>query len=297
MELQKRIDEFRSRGVPVFAIAQEDTDLETFARMLKPFGEEGPSFELLCDVGRRQTERFDRTTTYLLGEDRRVVEVFPALIHERPSWTAVLNRIDARAAQESVDPWSKSFEPPLALDTSRFHLEPLAPRHVDVDYAALMGSRAHLRETLGWGDWPRDDFTLDENRRDLERHWREFENREGYAYTVLSPDRSRCLGCVYIVKPPLRGKDAAMLAYWTIEPELANDLDRALAGALIDWLEREWPFERVAFPTRASNARGVEIAESLGLRPAGAELDELKSARPDAKLYVWRRSPPPEGDR
>lgn len=272
------MDDFRSRGVPVFAIAQEDQDLETFARMLKPFGKDGPSFELLCDVGRAKSARFDRTTTYLIGEDRRVIEAFPALIHERPSWSAVLNEIDASAR----DPWSKSFEPPLALDTDRFHLEPLEPRHVELDYAALMGSREHLRTTLGWGDWPRADFTVEQNRIDLERHWREFESREGYAYTVLAPDRSRCLGCVYIFRAKPPEANLAMLAYWVIEPEIANDLDRALAAELVRWLERDWPFDRVVFPTRSSNARGARIAEELGLRPADGDAAEQT-------LFVWRR--------
>jgi len=77
------------------AIAQEDKDLESFSGMLGRFGDDGPPFEILCDIGRAETDRWDRTTTYLIGKDRRVIEVFPSVIHERPNWSAVLNRIDA----------------------------------------------------------------------------------------------------------------------------------------------------------------------------------------------------------
>ena len=132
-----------------------------------------------------------------------------------------------RAPREAVfggDPWSPSFTPPTLLTTERVRLEPLAPRHTERDHAAFMSSREHLRATLNWGEWPRADMTLEENRADLQRHWEEFLRREAYAYTVLSPDGTRCLGCVYINPPdedaaaPEEDGRAATLAYWvTVE--------------------------------------------------------------------------------
>ena len=84
-----------------------------------------------------------------------------------------------RRSLTAMDPWSPGFAPPPVLDTERVHLEPLAPAHVELDYAALMSSHAHLRRTLRWDDdWPPPHFTLAENLVDLERHWREFEARE-----------------------------------------------------------------------------------------------------------------------
>lgn len=177
------------------------------------------------------------------------------------------------------DPWSPDFEPPRVLATARVRLEPLAPRHAELDFAALMESREHLRRTLRWGDWPRADFTLEENRGDLERHWREFEDREGYAYTVLAPDRSRCLGCVYLVPPRDGAGRDAMLAYWVSEPALATDLDAHLLGSVLAWIERDWPFERVAIPNHPDNARGARIGAEAGL-----------TAAEDGSVLVWRRS-------
>ena len=81
-------------------------------------------------------------------------------------------------------PWSTDFTPPQVLDTDIVHLEALSPVHTELDFAALMSSREHLTRTLHRGDWPHPDFTVEENRVDLQRHWDEFNRREAYAYTV-----------------------------------------------------------------------------------------------------------------
>ena len=170
-------------------------------------------------------------------------------------------------------PWSPEFDPPTALDTDRVHLEPLHPQHTAADYAAFMSSVDHLHRTLHWGPWPRPDFTLEENRRDLERHWKEFEAREAYAFTVQSSDRTRCVGCIYVnpvaerrLAPGVpRDPRAATLDFWVIESELATDLDRHLLAATLDWLERDWPFSVVYVPLHRENERGLAVARELGL--------------------------------
>lgn len=170
--------------------------------------------------------------------------------------------------------WSKEFTPPLALDTPRVHLEPLKPEHAELDHQAVMSSREHLRKTLHWGDWPAEGMSVAENRSDLERHWKEFENREAYAYTVMTPDRKRCVGCVYLKPGGNRPRDA-MLAFWVAEEELAGDLDKHLLEALVLWLERVWPLDTVTIPLHTDNGRGVKIAEDLKLRRLGAPKDDM----------------------
>jgi RimJ/RimL family protein N-acetyltransferase len=186
-------------------------------------------------------------------------------------------------------PWTAAFEPPQTLDTARVHLEPLAPRHVELDFAALMGSREHLQRTLHWGDWPRPDFTVEENREDLARHWQEFVDREGYAYTVLTPDGSRCVGCVYLEALPGGAPDDVAMAYWVIEPELASDLDRHLLDALGGWFQDAWPWRRVVLLNHPENVRGNEVASALGWSSDASALARLAEARPTETLLVWER--------
>lgn len=178
----------------------------------------------------------------------------------------------ASSDRPTAGPFAPTYVPPTSLETPKLHLEPLHPDHTEYDYAALMSSREHLQRTLHWGSWPRVDFTLAENRDDLERHWKEFEAREAYAFTVLAADRARCVGCVYVqpistkIRTPGEAVDenAARLSYWVIESELENDLDGALLQSVTQWLERAWTFSVVYLPLHSENVRGIAHARKLG---------------------------------
>lgn len=180
----------------------------------------------------------------------------------------------------AVGPWSKDFSPPEKLDTERIHLEPLAPEHAELDFKAVTSSREHLQRTLRWGDWPREDMTLEENRDDLAKHFKEFEERSGYAYTVLAPDRKKCLGCIYM--KPAGGHPRAMsLAFWVVESELANDLDQHLLASVLQWIQRDWPVDRIVLPVHMDDKRTAEVAAKVGMRTGGKPRGERVN-------FFWR---------
>jgi hypothetical protein len=163
-------------------------------------------------------------------------------------------------------PWSKDFTPPETLDTERMHIEPLQPEHVEINYAAIMGSRFHLLHTLHWEDWPSEDFSIAENYQDLKNHWRRFQEHTSYTYAVLSPDQKKCLGCIYM-NPA--GENGMSLSFWVIEEEVATGLD--------------WPFDTVHVTHHTDNRRGIRITEGLGLA-----LDEDASDE-NNDVFVWHR--------
>ena len=137
----------------------------------------------------------------------------------------------------------RNFEPPTALSTGEFRLEPLGPQHNERDYAAWSSSMDHIRRSPGWnahGGWPRE-MSLDDNRGDLERHARDFLDRSGFTYTVL--DRSDdVVGCVYVY-PADDGVHDARVRSWVRLSEAAQD--GAVRRAVADWLTGDaWPFAR-----------------------------------------------------
>jgi hypothetical protein len=74
-----------------------------------------------------------------------------------------------------------------------------------------------------------------------------------------------------------------MLAYWVIEEQLPGELDRHLLEQVLDWIERDWLYERVAIPVHVENERGAELARSLGLEP-------VENAGSQASLlFAWLR--------
>jgi len=184
------------------------------------------------------------------------------------------------------DPWSQTFSPPSRWETPRVRFVPLKPQHAQLDYDAFMSSRPHLRQTLQWGGWPSDDATVEDNRKDLERHWREHQANEAYTYAVLTLDGSRSLGCVYL-KPiaedemPDLPRPAVRVAYWVVESELSNNLDRHVVRSLHDWLTGEWGFRSIVMPLHRANERGRAIAEAHGYTATAAPPDEKR------RHYVW----------
>ena len=176
--------------------------------------------------------------------------------------------------------WQLEFTPPPPPHTDRIRLEPLCPAVVELDYAALMSSRARLREELQWGAWPSDDLTYDEDRAALERHQAEFECREAYAYTVLDESGTCCLGCVYI--EPWQGE--ALLALWVTDEQLEHGLESHLLSTVLEWVRERWPFSRLLVPLRPNNTRGIAVARALGCeRIECGGLDEHEN-------LVWHRS-------
>lgn len=144
----------------------------------------------------------------------------------------------------------KTFVVPTLLETDRFRLRPLTVNDVVKDYDAVMSSRDHLWAMFGevWG-WPAADMTLEQDLIDLGWHQKEFQIRSSFAYTVVSLDEARVLGCVY-VDASRNPRYEAAVCLWVRQDELANGLDEALLAAVKAWIATVWPFQQVAYPGR-----------------------------------------------
>jgi hypothetical protein len=143
----------------------------------------------------------------------------------------------------------EGFEPPLHLDVDGHRLEPLGPQHNESDYAAWTSSIDHILATPGYAgaSWPHE-MTIDDNRRDLQRHADDFSAREGFTYTVLAADGSTVVGCVYIYPSEDAGVDARVRSWVRAEDAW---LDPVLYGAVCDWLRDAWPFQHVDYAPRS----------------------------------------------
>jgi hypothetical protein len=167
---------------------------------------------------------------------------------------------------------------PSALQGPAFQLRPLRTTDVELDYDAVMSSRAMLRR-WSQSEWPADDFPLEGNLADLDRHQREHDAGIAFTYTVMNPENDRCLGCVYInsLAPELieagickqteAGKiNAASVRFWVRASLLGSDLERDLLLGLREWFSREWPVDCLVFLTSHSERRQQAFWESNGLQ-------------------------------
>jgi hypothetical protein len=137
------------------------------------------------------------------------------------------------------------FDPPTALGTDQFRLEPLGPQHNEADHAAWMSSIDHIRSTPGFADstWPPPSgMTLEKNLSDLRGHAADFTKRTGFTFTVLDPGDGDVIGCVYIY--PVDGHDVRVLSW--VRADQA-ELDGPLRDAVSAWLRDAWPFADVEY--------------------------------------------------
>jgi hypothetical protein len=148
------------------------------------------------------------------------------------------------------------FAVPGGLAAEEFRLEPLGPEHNAADYAAWTASIGHIQATPGFAGtgWPHQ-MSLAENRRDLERHAQDFDERRGFTYTVLSTSTGEVIGCVYIYPPrgespggTSAGDQRAAVRSWVRADRAA--LDPVLYHTVRAWLERDWPFHSIEYAPR-----------------------------------------------
>lgn len=143
------------------------------------------------------------------------------------------------------------FETPGRLDLETgHHLRPIRGADVDIDYPAVMGSRASLWARYGeaWG-WPPETMTFEQDREDLVHHEVEIAAQETFNYAVLNAGETELLGCVYIDPPDAGGPPGtdALVSWWVVDAERGSGLERTLAEVIPRWLADTWRFRAVHY--------------------------------------------------
>ncbi len=153
---------------------------------------------------------------------------------------------------------------PLGVETKNFRLRMLTIHDVVKDYDAVMSSISHLRGVFGPNSsWPAEDLTIEQDLIDLGWHQKEFQIRRSFAFTVMSLDESRCLGCVY-VDPSEKVGYEAQVVLWVRQSEIERGLDEKLFSTVEKWLSEEWWFTNAAYPGRTMSWEEWEALPDKG---------------------------------
>ena len=137
---------------------------------------------------------------------------------------------------------------PEKMETNEYRLRMLSIDDVEKDFEAVTSSAEHVSKVWPESGWP-DGLTLRQNLIDLGWHEKEFQNRTSFAYTMVSLDESKVMGCVYFYPTKKSDYDAEVFM-WVIESELKNGLDERLFNDVQKWLDLDWSFSNPAYPGR-----------------------------------------------
>jgi hypothetical protein len=144
-----------------------------------------------------------------------------------------------------------SFNPPTRIETPNFTLVPLGPDLVKVDFDAYMSSIEHLQKTFSRSpNWPRQGISDADAMLDMQTEQGRFNARKSFAYSVLTPDGRRERGSVYVSPSPVPGYDA-VVRLWVTKAEYDAGFDAELYKWVTDWVRKDWPFRKVAYPGRS----------------------------------------------
>ena len=160
---------------------------------------------------------------------------------------------------------------PEGLLTETFLIRPLSATDVELDYAAVMESKSFLRK---WDQstWPEDEFTLADNLEDLERHEREYINRQSFTFTVMNTAETDCLArwLSQAQTTPIGQTKwteyEAIILFWIRQSQLATGLDRLLLDLLRPWFAQEWTFDGHLFFTNEQFEQQTAMFEASDLQ-------------------------------
>ena len=164
--------------------------------------------------------------------------------------------VDPASAVTTDHPMATSFIPvefnaPILVETKEFKIVPLGPELVKLDFDAYMSSIEYLQKTFTRNTrWPHKDVSEADALLDMQTEQKRFENRESFAYAVLTPDGSRERGCIYVYPSTIEGYDA-VVKMWVTEAESEAGFDAELYQWATNWVQADWPFKKVAYPGRA----------------------------------------------
>nr|WP_283105745.1 hypothetical protein [Shewanella kaireitica] len=143
----------------------------------------------------------------------------------------------------------QNFEVPTTFDCQYFHFRVLEDTISALDYEAVMSSHLSLQGMFGTRYmWPKSDMTFEQNTESLRIHKQEFESRVAFAYSVFNSAKNRCLGSIYIDPSQLPQYDCVVY-FWIRDDSL--ELESTLYQAVLNWLQKQWPFSKIVFPGRS----------------------------------------------
>lgn len=193
-------------------------------------------------------------------------------------------------------PFTDSTEPvPAELKTEEFALRPIVADDAEMDYAAVMETREYLR-LWRQSTWPKDDFTVEANREDLIDLEQRHVAHRAFTYTVLDPDGTRCLGCVYVFPTSATflakstvtpvGEDEwtdvdAVIFFWARLSQMATGMDERLLAALRAWFNDEWKLEKTVYVTSEQFTQQVDLLDRTDLN---LKFEVLEPGKPRKRL-------------
>lgn len=145
------------------------------------------------------------------------------------------------------------------------------------------------------GRWPVTGFSLSDELAQVSQHQADHDARRAFTFALLSPNRQKALGCLYV--NPLRefldragvAEDtmkcvppaSAMVTFWIRQDKQDSGLADVVVTAVDEWLRCGWPLEFYLFRVLPEEVTSRDALANAGLRPAALSLTH------EPRPYLW----------
>jgi hypothetical protein len=167
---------------------------------------------------------------------------------------------------------------PERLAVPAFTAVPLSEDNFALDYAAYMASPDVIR-IHSHGRWPIEGFSLEADRALVTAHRADHIARRAFTFTLLDPDETQSLGCVYLnpllpyvarmgATPESQRRftpSSAMVTFWIRQDRQRTDLPATVAASIHRWIESAWEFGTHVFRVRPEETSSCVALERLPL--------------------------------
>lgn len=169
---------------------------------------------------------------------------------------------------------------PERLATDEFLLRPITAEDAAIDHAAVVETREYLR-LWEQTSWPADDFSVADNRADLEGLAERHAAHRAFTYAVLDPSGVESLGCLYVFPTSASFLAAASVTatgdlvwdevdavvyFWVRRSRMETGMDARLLDALRGWFAGEWRLPTTVYVTTEQFTQQLELIRRTDLR-------------------------------
>lgn len=129
---------------------------------------------------------------------------------------------------------------PIKKEFNDFTLLKVSPIYNDLDYAALMSSKAFIHKKLGSEDWPSHDFKKQQNLTTLIEDLEQFDLGKNFTFHIFDKSQ-QIIGCIYIT--PNRDTSNVLsfeAFYWLVPKYQKSKLSKELISSITHWISTEF---------------------------------------------------------
>jgi hypothetical protein len=125
---------------------------------------------------------------------------------------------------------------PAVIEFEHFNLIKVNPKYNDIDFIALMKAKDSIHKLLESTEWPRENFTKEQNLQTLIDDLKQFDLGENFTFHIFNKSED-IIGCVYITPNFSQANQIEFNSFYWLTPIASqSNVKEILVPSISKWL-------------------------------------------------------------